>query len=148
MFVPCQEADETKQGTMFLVIIGITVLYVDIRGNFNNQINSQDARITNLEYKDSLKTQALIECKTAYAYNGVFNPIDYLSYNADSYVLSNVNSNWLTDNPRIEDAGFEIRDQIIEEFGSWTHISVTNQATDKPRGQALIIDKAGTRVFS
>ncbi len=39
-------------------------------------------------------------------------------------------------------------DQIIEEFGSWTHISVTNQATDKPRGQALIIDKAGTRVFS
>jgi hypothetical protein len=50
---------------MFLVIIGITVLYVDIRGNFNNQINSQDARITNLEYKDSLKTQALIECKTA-----------------------------------------------------------------------------------
>ena len=52
-------------GTMFLVIIGITVLYVDIRGNFNNQINSQDARITNLEYKDSLKTQALIECKTA-----------------------------------------------------------------------------------
>jgi hypothetical protein len=53
------------KGTMFLVIIGITVLYVDIRGNFNNQINSQDARITNLEYKDSLKTQALIECKTA-----------------------------------------------------------------------------------
>ena len=39
-------------------------------------------------------------------------------------------------------------DQIIEEFGSWTHISVTNQAADKPRGQALIIDKAGTRVFS
>jgi hypothetical protein len=53
------------KGTMFLVIIGITVLYVDIRGNFNNQINSQDARITNLEFKDSLKTQALIECKTA-----------------------------------------------------------------------------------
>jgi hypothetical protein len=53
------------KGTMFLVIIGITVLYVDIRGNFNNQIDSQDARITNLEYKDSLKTQALIECKTA-----------------------------------------------------------------------------------
>jgi hypothetical protein len=53
------------KGTMFLVIIGITVLYVDIRGNFNNQIDSQGARITNLEFKDSLKTQALIECKTA-----------------------------------------------------------------------------------
>jgi hypothetical protein len=58
-------AKDPINGTMFLVIIGITVLYVDIRGNFNNQINSQDARITNLEYKDSLKTQALIECKTA-----------------------------------------------------------------------------------
>ena len=53
------------KGTMFLVIIGITVLYVDIRGNFNNQIQGQEVRISNLEYKDSLKTQALIECKTA-----------------------------------------------------------------------------------
>jgi hypothetical protein len=56
-----QFSKDPIKGTMFLVIIGITVLYVDIRGNFNNQ----DARITNLEYKDSLKTQALIECKTA-----------------------------------------------------------------------------------
>ena len=48
-----------------LAFLSITVLYVDIRGNFNNQIESQGARITNLEFKDSLKTQALIECKTA-----------------------------------------------------------------------------------
>ena len=40
-------------------------------------------------------------------------------------------------------------DQIIREFsdpvagGGWTHISIA----DKPRRQALIIDKAGTRVF-
>jgi hypothetical protein len=39
-------------------------------------------------------------------------------------------------------------DQIIEEFGSWTHISVPNGASDKPRRQALIIDKAGTRPFA
>ena len=39
-------------------------------------------------------------------------------------------------------------DQIIEEFGSWTHISVPNTTSDKPRRQALIIDKAGTRQFS
>ena len=58
-------AKDPVKGTMFLVIIGITVLYVDIRGNFNNQIQGQDARITNLEIKDSIKTQALIECKTA-----------------------------------------------------------------------------------
>jgi len=34
-------------------------------------------------------------------------------------------------------------DQIIREYDSWTHISIS----DKPRRQALIIDKAGTRVF-
>ena len=39
-------------------------------------------------------------------------------------------------------------DQIIEEFGSWTHISVPNTTSEKPRRQALIIDKAGTRQFS
>ena len=34
-------------------------------------------------------------------------------------------------------------DQIIREFDAWTHISIS----DKPRRQALIIDKAGTRAF-
>ena len=34
-------------------------------------------------------------------------------------------------------------DQIIREFDRWTHISVS----DKPRKQALIIDKSGTRAF-
>jgi len=38
-------------------------------------------------------------------------------------------------------------DQIIEEFDSWTHISVPNTASTAPRRQALIIDKAGTRPF-
>jgi hypothetical protein len=39
-------------------------------------------------------------------------------------------------------------DQIIEEFSSWTHISVPNTASTAPRKQALIIDKQGTRVYS
>jgi len=34
-------------------------------------------------------------------------------------------------------------DQLIKEFDAWTHISIS----DKPRRQALIIDKAGTRLF-
>ena len=34
-------------------------------------------------------------------------------------------------------------DQIIREYDAWTHISIA----DKPRRQALIIDKAGTRLF-
>lgn len=38
-------------------------------------------------------------------------------------------------------------DQIIREFDSWTHISVASKLGDKPRKQALIIDRKGTRPF-
>jgi putative chitinase len=35
-------------------------------------------------------------------------------------------------------------DQIIREYDAWTHISIA----DKPRRQALIIDRTGTRTFA
>ena len=38
-------------------------------------------------------------------------------------------------------------DQLIREFESWTHISITNEEGSTPRGQTLIIDRAGTRPF-
>ena len=38
-------------------------------------------------------------------------------------------------------------DQIIEEFDSWTHISVPDMPSRPPRKQALIIDRSGTRPF-
>jgi len=39
-------------------------------------------------------------------------------------------------------------DQVIREFDRWTHLSVPNKPEDKPRRQALIIDKAGTRAYA
>jgi uncharacterized protein YcbK (DUF882 family) len=39
-------------------------------------------------------------------------------------------------------------DQLIREFDRWTHVSVPNKPEDKPRRQALIIDKAGTRAYA
>jgi hypothetical protein len=39
-------------------------------------------------------------------------------------------------------------DQIIREFDRWTHISIPNNPEDKPRQQALIIDKQGTRQYA
>ena len=39
-------------------------------------------------------------------------------------------------------------DQVIREFDRWTHLSVPNTPEAAPRKQALIIDKAGTRVFA
>ena len=38
-------------------------------------------------------------------------------------------------------------DQVIEEFGSWVHISVPDSPARPPRRQALIIDRQGTRPF-
>jgi len=39
-------------------------------------------------------------------------------------------------------------DQVIREFDRWTHISVPNTPDAKPRRQALIIDRNGTRPFA
>lgn len=39
-------------------------------------------------------------------------------------------------------------DQVISEFGRWTHISVPSTVDTAPRRQALTIDKAGTRQFA
>jgi hypothetical protein len=38
-------------------------------------------------------------------------------------------------------------DQLIREFESWTHISISDKEGSTPRGQTLIIDRAGTRPF-
>lgn len=39
-------------------------------------------------------------------------------------------------------------DQVIREFDRWTHVSIPNNESTTPRKQALIIDKAGTRLFA
>lgn len=39
-------------------------------------------------------------------------------------------------------------DQIIREFDAWTHLSVPSSTALKPRRQALIIDRNGTRPFA
>jgi uncharacterized protein YcbK (DUF882 family) len=39
-------------------------------------------------------------------------------------------------------------DQVIREFDRWTHISIPNNPEDKPRQQALIIDRSGTRQYA
>tara|TARA_R100001594_G_scaffold11766_1_gene26340 strand:+ start:7810 stop:8244 length:435 start_codon:yes stop_codon:yes gene_type:complete len=39
-------------------------------------------------------------------------------------------------------------DQIICEYDSWIHISVSNDPKDPPRQNALTIDKTGVRMFA
>ena len=43
-------------GTMFLVIIGISALYIDIRTTFNKQIDGQGAKIEKMEVKVDMLT--------------------------------------------------------------------------------------------
>ena len=39
-------------------------------------------------------------------------------------------------------------DQVIREFDRWTHLSIPNTPDAAPRKQALIIDRAGTRLYA
>jgi hypothetical protein len=39
-------------------------------------------------------------------------------------------------------------DQLIREFDRWTHLSIPSIPDAKPRKQALIIDKSGTRAYA
>lgn len=52
-------------GTMFLVIIGISALYIDIRSTFHDQIEKQGAKIEQLEAKMDAMGQSLIKCESA-----------------------------------------------------------------------------------
>jgi hypothetical protein len=52
-------------GTMFVVIIGISALYIDIRSTFHDQIDSQGAKIEQLEAKMDAMGQSLIKCESA-----------------------------------------------------------------------------------
>ena len=66
--MPLSFKDFSKQpviGTMFLVIIGISALYIDIRSTFHDQINNQGAKIEKLEAKMDEMGQSLIKCESA-----------------------------------------------------------------------------------
>ena len=52
-------------GTMFLIIIGISVLYIDIRSTFHDQIEKQGIKIEQLEAKMDAMGQSLIKCESA-----------------------------------------------------------------------------------
>ena len=52
-------------GTMFIVIIGISALYIDIRSTFHSQIEAQGNKIEKLENKMEDMSQSLIKCESA-----------------------------------------------------------------------------------
>lgn len=52
-------------GTMFIVIVGISALYIDIRSTFHGQIEAQGNKIEKLENKMDTMSQSLIKCESS-----------------------------------------------------------------------------------
>jgi hypothetical protein len=52
-------AKEPVKGIMFLCLIAIGYLYVDLKINYNSQIEKQGARIESLEHKIDVLTEQL-----------------------------------------------------------------------------------------
>jgi hypothetical protein len=51
----------------FLCICGITYLFVDLKGTFKDNADRNNARIERLEYRDSIKTEAIRKCDSSLA---------------------------------------------------------------------------------
>ena len=51
----------------FLCICGISYLFVDLKGTFKDNADRNNLRIEKLEYRDSIKTEALRRCDSALA---------------------------------------------------------------------------------
>ena len=52
---------------LFIVLLGIVYVYMDMKGTFHQYTNSQDKRITMLEYRDSVKTEHIRHCDSSVA---------------------------------------------------------------------------------
>jgi hypothetical protein len=52
---------------LFIVLMGIVYVYADMKGTFHQYTDSQDKRITMLEYRDSIKTEHIRHCDSSVA---------------------------------------------------------------------------------
>lgn len=54
-------------GTLFLVLIAISYLYIDVRSTFKDQITSQSVKVQSLDSKVDLMQVALRKCDSSLA---------------------------------------------------------------------------------
>lgn len=52
-------------GTLFVVLCGISALYVDVRSTFKDQIQSQVVKVDKLEHRVDMCSEALRRCDSA-----------------------------------------------------------------------------------
>jgi zinc D-Ala-D-Ala carboxypeptidase len=121
--------DQTPSNDVLMNLRRLALFLEDVRKLLDKPIHINSA------YRSPLANEAVGGKKTSQHCRGTAADIKVKGMTPDQVVRAIVKS------------GLQY-DQVIREFDSWTHISISNGKDIAPRKQALIIDKKGTRAFA
>jgi zinc D-Ala-D-Ala carboxypeptidase len=121
--------DQTPSNEVLMNLRRLALFLEDVRKLLDKPIHINSA------YRSPLANEAVGGKKTSQHCRGTAADIKIKGMTPDQVVRAIVKS------------GLQY-DQVIREFDSWTHISISNGKDIAPRKQALIIDKKGTRAFA
>jgi len=121
--------DQTPSNDVLMNLRRLALFLEDVRKLLDKPIHINSA------YRSPLANEAVGGKKTSQHCRGAAADIKVKGMTPDQVVRAIVKS--------------ELQyDQVIREFDSWTHVSISNGKDIAPRKQALIIDKKGTRAFA
>jgi len=121
--------DQTPSNDVLMNLRRLALFLEDVRKLLDKPIHINSA------YRSPLANEAVGGKKTSQHCRGTAADIKVKGMTPDQVVRAIVKS--------------ELQyDQVIREFDSWTHVSISNGKDIAPRKQALIIDKKGTRAFA
>jgi hypothetical protein len=121
--------DQTPSNDVLMNLRRLALFLEDVRKILDKPIHINSA------YRSPLANEAVGGKKTSQHCRGTAADIKVKGMTPDQVVRAIVKS------------GLQY-DQVIREFDSWTHISISNGKDIAPRKQALIIDKKGIRAFA
>jgi zinc D-Ala-D-Ala carboxypeptidase len=121
--------DQTPSNDVLMNLRRLALFLEDVRKVLDKPIHINSA------YRSPLANEAVGGKKTSQHCRGTAADIKVKGMTPDQVVKAIVKS------------GLQY-DQVIREFDSWTHVSISNGKDIAPRKQALIIDKKGTRAFA
>jgi hypothetical protein len=121
--------DQTPSNEVLMNLRRLALFLEDVRKLLDKPIHINSA------YRSPLANEAVGGKKTSQHCRGTAADIKVKGMTPDQVVRAIVKS------------GLQY-DQVIREFDSWTHVSISNGKDIAPRKQALIIDKKGTKAFA
>ena len=121
--------DQTPSNDVLMNLRRLALFLEDVRKVLDKPIHINSA------YRSPLANEAVGGKKTSQHCRGAAADIKVKGMTPDQVVRAIIKS------------GLQY-DQVIREFDSWTHVSISNGKDIAPRKQALIIDSKGTRAFA